>query len=328
VKKQAIAHTHLSVSRIVYGCMGLGGGWEPGQVTEQSKKEAVTAVRAALDEGIDFFDHANIYGRGKAEEAFSAVWKEFPGLRQKIVLQTKCGIRFANDPAQGVPGRYDFSRDHILESVESSLRRLKTDFIDILLLHRPDALVEPEEVAEAFERLHFSGKVRSFGVSNHSTAQIELLRRWVTQPLVVNQLELNLVHNQLFNAGITTDQRVDLRTVQLEGTLDYCRRNDITVQAWSPLAHGAFAKGLAAGKHEDPRIVAAAQAAKAMADRKGVDMDAVLLAWIMRHPARIQPVIGTIRPERIKAACRADAVELTREEWYSLFIAGRGAPVP
>jgi predicted oxidoreductase len=335
VKKQAIAHTHLSVSRIVYGCMGLGGGWEPGQATEQSKKEAVAAVRAALDEGINFFDHANIYGRGKAEEAFSAVWKEIPGLREKIVVQTKCGIRFANDSAQGVPGRYDFSRDHILESVEGSLRRLKTDFIDILLLHRPDALVQPEEVAEAFERLHFSGKVRSFGVSNHSTAQIELLRRWVTQPLVVNQLELNLVHNQLFNAGITTDQHVNLRTVQLEGTLDYCRRSDITVQAWSPLAHGAFAKALAGGAaagakgaQQDPRIMAAAQAAKAMADRKGVDMDAILLAWILRHPAGIQPVIGTTKPERIRAACKADAVELSREEWYSLFVVGRGGPVP
>ena len=341
MKKQAIAHTDLTVSRIVYGCMGLGGGWEPGQVTEQSKKEAVAAVRAALDEGIDFFDHANIYGRGKSEEAFSAAWKEIPGLRQKIVVQTKCGIRFANDPAQGVPGRYDFSRDHILESVEGSLRRLKTDVIDILLLHRPDALVEPEEVAEAFERLHFSGKVRFFGVSNHSTAQIELLRRWVTQPLVVNQLELNLVHNQLFNAGITTDQKVDLRTLQLEGTLDYCRRNDITVQAWSPLAHGAFAKALAGGAGgasgsgsgrggapQDPRIFAAAKAAKAMAEAKGVDMDAILLAWILRHPAGIQPVIGTTKPERIRAACKADAVELTREEWYSLFTAGRGGPVP
>ena len=329
MKRQAIAHTDLTVSRIVYGCMGLGGGWNQEPVTDQARKDAVAAVRAALDEGIDFIDHADIYARGKAEEAFSAVWNEVPGLRQKIVLQTKCGIRFANDPP-GAPARYDFSREHILRSVEGSLRRLSTDFIDILLLHRPDALVEPEEVAAAFDQLHFSGKVRYFGVSNHSTAQIEFLRRWITHPLVVNQLELNLVHNQLFNAGITTDQRVSLRAVQLEGTLEYCRRNDITVQAWSPLAHGAFAKAVAGGSgpQDDPRIRAAAQAAQAMAREKGVDMDAILLAWILRHPAGIQPVIGTTKPLRIMAACKADTVELSREEWYSLFAAGRGASMP
>jgi predicted oxidoreductase len=307
--------------------MGLGGGWNQEPVTEQAKKGAVAAVRAALDEGINFFDHADIYGRGKSEEAFSAVWSDSPGLREKIVLQTKCGIRFPDDPEPGAVGRYDFSREHIMRSVEGSLRRLKTDHIDILLLHRPDALVEPEEVADAFDQLHFSGKVGYFGVSNHSAAQIELLRRHVAQPLVINQLELNLVHNQLFNAGVTTDQRVSLRAVQLEGTLEYCRRNDITVQAWSPLAHGAFAKALAdaGGPQEDPRMREAALAAKALAKKKGVDMDAILLAWILRHPAGIQPVIGTIRPERIRAACKADSVALSREEWYSLFVAGRGS---
>ena len=221
MKKQAIAHTPYTVSRIVFGCMGLGGDWNAPTVTEQSRKDAVAAVRAALDAGIDYIDHADIYGKGKSEEAFSAVWAERPGLRQSIVLQTKCGIIFP-DAAAGTPGRYDFSSQHIRRSLEGSLHRLKTDFIDILLLHRPDALVEPEEVADAFDRLHFAGKVRYFGVSNHSAAQIELLRTCVTQPLVVNQLELNLVHNQLFNAGITTDQRVDLRTLQMEGTLEYC----------------------------------------------------------------------------------------------------------
>jgi predicted oxidoreductase len=330
VKKQSIAHTPYTVSRIVYGCMGLGGGWNAASLTEASKEEAVAAVRTALDEGIDFFDHADIYGRGRSEQAFSSVWAARPGLRQSIVLQTKCGIRFANDPAPGLPHRYDYSRAHIVQAVEGSLRRLGTDWIDILLLHRPDALVEPEEVAAAFDHLHAAGKVRFFGVSNHSRAQIELLRKAITRPLVVNQLELNLVHNQLFNAGIATDQRVSLRTVQFEGTLEYCRLHDITVQAWSPLAHGAFARALdgTADASADPRFAGAAKAARALAEKKGVDADAILLAWILRHPARIQPVIGTIRPERIRSQCRADGVEMTREEWYELFAAGRGATLP
>ncbi len=339
MRKQAIAHTPYTVTRIVYGCMGLGGEWNATSITTQARKDAAAAVRAALDEGINYFDHADIYTRGKAEEVFSDVWADRPGLRQSIVLQTKAGIRFKDDPAPGVPARFDFSREHIVRTVEGSLRRLKTDWIDILLLHRPDALVEPEQVAAAFDELHSAGKVRFFGVSNHSAAQIELLRRWVTRPFVVNQIELNLVHNQVFDAGITTDQRLGRRAVQLEGTLEYCRLNGITLQAWSPLAHGAFARALegsGAGSsdprvraaQEDPRLRAAALAAKGLAEKKGVDMDAILLAWILRHPAGIQPVIGTTKPDRIRAQCRADAVELTREEWYELFAAGRGSAMP
>jgi predicted oxidoreductase len=329
MKTLRIAHTPFDVTRIVYGCMGIGGGWNPGPLQDQTRKEALLALNAALAEGINFFDHADIYCRGRSEEAFSALWPEHPGLRPRIVIQTKCGIRFPDDPAPGAPGRYDFSREHILRSVEGSLRRLKTDYVDILLLHRPDALVEPEEVAEAFDVLCHTGKVRFFGVSNHSAAQIELLRRWVRQPLVVNQLELSLVYNQLIDEGITTDQKAGRRAAQLQGTLDYCRLHDVTVQAWSPLAHGAFVKALTgAGSPEDPRIREAAQAAKALADKKGVDMDAVLLAWIIRHPAGIQPIIGTTKPDRIRAACRADGVELSREEWYSLFAVGRGSRLP
>jgi predicted oxidoreductase len=330
MKKQAIARTPYVVSRIVYGCMGLGGGWGDAPASGFSPAADMAAVRAALDEGIDFFDHANIYARGRAEESFSAIWKERPSLRPSVVVQTKCGIIFG-DKAAGLPQRYDFSSAHIQRSVEESLRRLKTDYVDILLLHRPDALVEPAEVADAFDRLHFAGKVRHFGVSNLSGAQIDLLKTCVTQPLVVNQLEINLVHAQLINAGITTDQRVDLRAVQLDGTLEYCRINGITVQAWSPLAHGAFARALnPAGSQApaDPRFKAAAELATEIGKKKGVGMDAILLAWIMRHPAGIQPVIGTAKPDRIRECCKADGVELSREEWYALFAQGRGAQMP
>jgi predicted oxidoreductase len=325
MKTIRIANTPLEVTRIAYGCMGIGGGWGKGPLTENTRKEAIVTVRAALDAGIDFFDHADIYGRGRCEEAFSGIWQDRPGLRQKIVLQTKCGIRFKDDPVEGLPGRYDYSREHILRSVEASLSRLKTDYVDILLLHRPDALVEPEEVAAAFESLYTSGKVRYFGVSNHSAWQIELLKRWVRQPLVVNQLEVNLVHNQLINAGVVVNQDEPARPVHGEGTLEYCRLHDITIQAWSPVAHGAIAK--AEGAQGDARMSGAAAAAKALAEKKGVSMDAILVAWLLRHPARIQPVIGTTQPDRIKDTCKADGVELSREEWYALLAAGRGGSV-
>jgi predicted oxidoreductase len=209
--------------------------------------------------------------------------------------------------------------------VEGSLKRLGTDYIDILLLHRPDPLVEPQEVAEAFDKLHTSGKVRFFGVSNHSPAQIELLKKSVAQPLVVNQLELNVVHNQLIDAGTIVNQEELPRSAHGAGTLEYCRLNGILIQAWSPVAHGKIDK--AASGQGDERMKSAAAVAKTMAAKKGVSIDAILFAWLLRHPAGIQPIIGTTSADRIKDACSADAISLTREEWYELFTAGRGAPV-
>jgi predicted oxidoreductase len=209
--------------------------------------------------------------------------------------------------------------------VEGSLARLKTDYVDILLLHRPDALAEPEEIAAAFDTLHSAGKVRHFGVSNHSSWQIELLKRAVRQPLVVNQLEMNIVHNQLISSGTVVNQDEPARATHGEGTLEYCRLHDITIQAWSPLAHGAIAKA-GIGRGEEKMRTAAA-AARALAEKKGVSLDAILVAWLLRHPAGIQPIIGTTNPERIKDTCAADGVELTREEWYSLLAAGSGRSV-
>ena len=325
MKTYRIPNTPFAATRIAYGCMGIGGGWDATPLSDQTRKAALASVRAALDAGVNFFDHADIYARGKNEEAFSGVWKEMPGLRDKVIVQTKCGIRFENDPVPGVPARYDYSKQHILSTVEGSLRRLKTDYVDILLLHRPDALVEPEEVAAAFEQLYVSGKVRYFGVSNHSAWQIELLKRYLPHPLVVNQLELSVVHNQLVNAGVVVNQDLPVMPTHGEGTLEYCRLNNITIQAWSPVAHGRIAKALA-GQGEE-RLRAAGELATTMAKKKGVSMDAILIAWLLRHPAGIQPIVGTTQPERIKEACKADDVELTREEWYSLFAAGSGSKV-
>jgi predicted oxidoreductase len=323
-----VANTDLEISRLAYGCMGLGGGWGPEPLAEDTVRSAVVAIRTALDVGINFFDHADIYGRGKSEEAFARIWSEVPHLRGRILLQSKCGIRFAGDPDPGAPGRYDFSYAHILQAVEGSLRRLTSDHLDVLLLHRPDPLVEPDEVARAFHELESSGKVRYFGVSNHTPGQIELLRASVDQPLVFNQVELNVLHANLIDEGVSFNQNLSGRTsTWTASTLEYCRLREITLQAWSPMARGALT-GHPINGAEGGQATAAAQVVAELAVAHGVSPEAIPLAWLLRHPAGIQPVIGTTRPEHIEAACQADGVELTREEWYRLFAAGRGASVP
>ena len=314
----------LEVSRIAYGCMNIGGAWNTSPLSDERRLGAARAVHAAVDQGITLFDHADIYCRGKSEEAFGAVLRSSPGLRAKIVLQSKCGIRVAGDPEPGLPGRYDFSADHILRSVEGSLRRLGAESLDLLLLHRPDPLAEPEEVARAFDALYASGRVRAFGVSNHTRGQIELLRSAVDQPLVVNQVELSLLHHHLINEGIIAD-RDEPGAPRAEGTLDYCRREQILVQAWAPVAGGRLLDPPAGA---DGRVRAAADLVAQMAAGKRTSKEAIVLAWILRHPAHIQPIIGTTKPERIAASCLADGVELSREEWYALFTAARGSKVP
>ena len=316
MKKMRLGNSPLQVSRIALGCMRLS----------DERSQALATVRAALEQGINFFDHADVYGRGNREQVFSAIWEESPGLRDQILLQSKCGIRPAGDSGSRAPTRYDFSYGHIVQSVEGSLRRLKTDHLDVLLLHRPDALVEPEEVAQAFDELHEAGKVRFFGVSNHTAAQIQLLQTRVKQPLIANQLELSAVHSQLISDGILFN-RDDMGVMsRSEGTLEFCRMHDITVQAWSPLARGVLSGSPAASP--EARMTEAAALVAQLAAEKGVSPEAILIAWLLRHPAHIQPVIGTTNPARIAAACQADEVELSREEWYSLFEAGRGARVP
>jgi predicted oxidoreductase len=316
MKQMQIGSTPLQASRIAFGCMRLS----------DSRDEAVASIRAALDGGINFFDHADIYGRGRREEVFASIWEEVPGLRDQIVVQSKCGIRSAGDPDERAPVRYDFSYGHILRSVEGSLRRLRTDHLDLLLLHRPDALVEPSEVAKAFDRLHQQGKVRFFGVSNHTAAQIALLQKWVEQPLVANQVQLSVVHTHLIDEGIVFNRDQPDTPVRDEGTLEFCRLHDITLQAWSPLAGGAISgKPLS---QPEARIERTAILVEALAQDKGVSREAIVIAWLLRHPARIQPIIGTTNPARIAASCQADQVELTREEWYALFESGRGRRLP
>ena len=325
MQHQLIGSTPLRASRIAQGCMAFGGVWQREPSADELRQRALGAVHAALEQGITLFDHADIYWGGRSEELFSAIWSEVAGLRERVILQSKCSIRppKADDLLPTV--QYDFSAEHILRSVEGSLRRLKTDYLDILLLHRPDALVEPEEVAQAFSSLRQSGKVRYFGVSNSSAAQIELLRHALDMPIEVNQIDFSLRHADLIEAGIRVNQTNPSSWVQGEGLIEYCRLHQITLQAYGPLAQGRLTGEAQEG---DEHLLAARQLIQRLAEEKQVSGAAIVLAWILRHPANIQPVIGTTNPQRIADACQADQVNLSREEWYALFTAVRGQYVP
>ncbi len=319
-----IYHTDLTLSRIAYGCMNIGGSWDGNPISVDQKSKAVAAVMTAYEQGITLFDHADIYSRGKSEQVFGEILQEHPGMRANIILQTKCGIRRKDDPSAGVPGRYDFSYEHIISAVEGSLRRLRTEYVDVLLLHRPDPLVEPEEVARAFDELHKNGKVHHFGVSNHTAGQIALLQKYVQQPLVINQVELNLLHNHLINEGVVANMEGGQYT-SAPGTLEYCRLNNIMIQAWAPVAGGRLFNQT---QQADDRLRNLTEMISSMAKTKQTSQEAIMLAWLLRHPAGIQPIIGSTNPERIIASCLADKVELSREEWYALFVAARGKAVP
>jgi predicted oxidoreductase len=327
MKTYRIPKTDLTVSRIAYGCMRIGGTWDHAPISAETEKAAHAAVAAALDTGLNLFDHADIYTAGKSEEVFGRILKAQPGLRERIVLQSKVGIRFANDAQHsGEPTRYDFTYENITRSTEGILRRLQVSHLDLLLLHRPDPLVEPAEVARALDELHRSGKVRHFGVSNHTPGQIELLRHYVRQPLVVNQLEFSLAQPALVTEGFSANQAGTGATSGLAaGILDYCRRHEILIQAWSPVGGGKLLKApVPAEGPIDPASTLVASLAKA----KGTTPEGILLAWILRHPAGMQPIIGTTQADRVRTSAQADEVTLTREEWYSLLAAARGKSVP
>jgi predicted oxidoreductase len=323
MKTYRIWNSDLEVSRIGYGCMHLSRAWDDAPLTAEERSRTHVMIDAALAQGINLFDHADIYARGKGERLFGEALRQRPSLRGQMVLQSKCGIRLAGNPEPGAPQRYDFSHAHIVASVEASLQRLGTDYLDILLLHRPDPLGQPEEVAQAFDALHRAGKVRHFGVSNHTGAQIALLQRHVHQPLIINQVELSLLHHLLIDEGIMANQVGT--PYSAAGTLDYCRQHDILVQAWSPLASGRLA---APPESMEETLRATAGLVLQLAKTQGVEMEAILLAWLLRHPAGIQPIVGTTHPERLIASCAADAIELSREHWYALFAAARGHRMP
>ncbi|MEU6263479.1 aldo/keto reductase [Saccharopolyspora shandongensis] len=314
--------TETSADRVLYGCMGLGGSWDAEPLAAADIDAAEAAIQAALEIGITTFDHADIYRRGKAEAAFGEVLARTPGLRERVVLQTKCGIRQAEGDR---PGIYDLRGDSILRRVEESLARLRTDVIDVLLLHRPDPLADPEDVAKALMSLHEQGLVRRFGVSNMSAAQIAHLQAHLGVPLVANQLEMSLHRRDWCEAGVLVNTAEAAAIGFPLGTIEHCRANGISLQAWGPLARGRFTGG-----QETPTERATAELVAALADEKGTTPETIMLWWLQRHPAGIAPVIGSAKPARIRA-CRDAAQrepDLTHEEWYRLWITARGAALP
>jgi predicted oxidoreductase len=282
------------------------------RIADKTNDDVRRLVRTARDSGIDFVDHADIYGNELhgCERRFAEAMQLTPSQRDEITIQTKTGI-------VGDGPYFDFSYEHIIESVEGSLTALRTDHIDILLLHRPDALVEPEEVARAFDELESAGKVRSFGVSNHTPRQIDLLRKHVRQPIVVNQLQLSITHEPIIAQGVAANMLAQQQGVTIDGggILDYCRLNDITIQAWSPFQAGFFT-GVFLGSPEYPELNAVIDR---LAARYDVPPIAIATAWILRHPAGMQVVLGTTTPERVAGAAQGSDVVLTRPEWYELF---------
>ena len=291
-----------NASAIILGCM---------RMPALSVADAAAMVRAAAEEGINFFDHATCYGDGEAETRFGDA---FPGTglrREDVFIQSKCGLHFDRR-------EFDWSRDDILESAEGSLRRLRTEYLDVLLLHRPDLLYDPEEVAEAFDRLHREGKVRFFGVSNVTPGQLALLRKYVKQPLVINQLQFSLDQTQLIDPGLYLNNLTTERSLDRDnGVLDSCRLHDMTVQAWSPLQFGMFG-GCFVDHPDFPELN---RVLGEIGEKYGVPKTAVAIAWILRHPARMQAVAGTMNPRHLKDVCMAADVRLTHREWYELYLA-------
>lgn len=326
MEQRLLQHTDLKVSRLIAGCMGLGGGWDAGTLlTAGHEKQARELIDTALELGINFFDHANIYARGRAEEVFGRILGQQPSLRDRMILQSKVGIRWSNDPV-GTPQRFDFSYEHIVEATEAILRRLKISHLDILLLHRPDPLMEGEEVARAFARLKQEGKVRYFGVSNQNRFTLDYLQHFLPDPLVANQLEMNLLHNGFAEATISFNQASPSYPDGWEGVVEYCRLKGVGLQAWSPLARGLLTGGDVSGK--SPAVQKSAALVKELASAHQVSAEAIVLAWLLRHPAGIQPVLGTSRSDRLRACAESTQVKLSREEWYRLFETARGQSMP
>lgn len=299
MKTITLNNTNLSIPEIGMGCM---------RIVELENADAVKSwVDTALENGINFFDHADIYGKGRCEELFGQVLT--PSLREKIILQSKSSIR---------PGiAFDFSKEHILNSVDGILKRLNTEYLDILLLHRPDALMEPEEVADAFRILKESGKVRHFGVSNQTPMQMELLSKYCDEPLLINQLQLSIAHCPMINSGINANMYNDSGINRDGGVLEYCRLKDITIQAWSPFQYGMF-EGIFL---ENEKFAELNKVIDNLAEKYNVTNSAIAVAWILRHPAGIQTIVGTTNKDRIAQISKASEIRLTREEWYALYMA-------
>jgi len=300
-----IGKSGMKASAISLGCM---------RIPSLSEKELENHVKTALECGVNHFDHANIYGGGNCEKLFGDLLSKDKSLREKMIIQSKCAIR---------NGQYDFSKEHILESVDGILSRLGVEYLDTLLLHRPDALMEPEEVAEAFDTLEKAGKGKTFGISNFNTLQTKLLQASLKQKLIVNQLQFSVMHTGLIDMGICTNTKF-AGSVDRDGSvLDYCRLKDITVQAWSPFQFGFF-EGTFIDNDKFPELN---KALAECGEKHGVSKTTIATAWILRHPAKMQVIAGTTNQNRLKEICAAADIEISREDWYKIYLsAGNELP--
>lgn len=286
----------MKVPTVAVGCM---------RISDMSEKEVSAFIDTSLQNGANFFDHADIYSDGKCERVFGKAVSS--AMRENIIIQTKCGI---------VPGKmFDFSYEHITESVNGSLERLGTDYIDVLLLHRPDALMEPEEVAKAFDELKASGKVRHFGVSNQNPCQMQLLQSCLDMPVCVNQLQFGVMHAPMIQSGINVNMYNDSAVNRDGGVLDFCRLNKITIQPWSPMQYGFF-EGCFIDNEKFPELN---KTMDDLAEKYGVSKTTLAFAWILRHPAKMQPVTGTTNLTRLTDCFKAADVRLSREDWYEIY---------
>jgi predicted oxidoreductase len=309
-----ISIASLSVSRLAYGCWRIAGTWDASAVTAKSRAAGRQAVLAAYEAGYTLYDHADIYCSGEAERIFGQVLRDVSGMRERVVIASKCGIRAAGEPRPDSPYRYDFSDDYIVRSCEQSLQRLGIETLDLFQLHRPDYLMDPQEVAKAFSRLRQAGKVREFGVSNFRPSQVVAVQAACPMKLVVHQVEISLANLSAFE----------------DGTLDQCLAEHITPMAWSPLAGGKLGDG---AKNLLPsqkayRTGKINTTLDRIARDHGTTRTVIALAWLLRHPSRIVPIVGSVNPENIREAARAAEIELSREEWYRLLEAARGTRLP
>ena len=302
MKYISFGHEKRELSEIVLGMM---------RISDKSVKEVEELVETALSVGINAFDLADIYGGGRCEELLGQVLKNRPDLREKMWIQSKCGIRIEEFTY------FDFSKDYILESVDGILQRLQVDYLDSLLLHRPDALMEADQVAEAFDILQKSGKVRDFGVSNQNPMMMELLKREVKQPLLINQLQLSAAFTPGFDAGFHVNMEGDKAAVRDGSVFEYCKLNDMVIQAWSVLQFGYF-KGNFVGNEQFQQLN---QVLNRLALKYGVSPSAFAIAWVLRYPARMQAVVGTTNPKHLLEASKASNLTLTRKEWYEIYLA-------
>ena len=304
----------LASSRLAYGCCRSAGSWNPAEVTLESEAAGRRGIIAAYEAGYTLFDNADIYCRGVCEQILGRVLREVSGLRERVLIATKCGIRFAGDPLPDSPPRYDFSGEYIVSACEQSLKRLGLETIDLYMLHRPDYLADPHEIAGAFAQLQDAGKVRCFGVSNFRPTLVTALQAACPMPLIVNQVEISLAKLDCFT----------------DGTLDQCLTEQISPLAWSPLGGGLLGDGaksiLPSLQGFKPAVIV--NALEVIAKARGVSRTAVALAWLLKHPSRMIPIIGSTDPQRICDATRSAELDLTREEWYRLLLAARGAPLP